>query len=139
MSKTVGLNPNPTRLNAERKFTSALRARFVSLLLGLLLLFAPASSQADTTHDVVIVGAGPAGMYAAYTLDNLGFSVLVLEAQDHRGGRMHNVNQKKPGFWTASGEICAEWVEGNQNYFFRDDVLANFPATGPFGPTCQNA
>ena len=123
-------SPLAIQRRIERKFTVALRARFVPPLLGLLLLvllFAPASSQADTTHDVVIVGAGAAGMYAAYTLDNLGFNVLVLEAQDHRGGRVHNMHQKIPGFGTAPTEVCAEWVEGTQNYFFYDDVQANFP------------
>jgi hypothetical protein len=66
-------------------------------------------------------------MYAAYTLDNLGFSVLVLEAQDHRGGRIYNTNSIIPGFSTSSTEVCAEWVEGSENYFFYDDVQANFP------------
>ncbi|MFB3117693.1 MAG: NAD(P)-binding protein, partial [Myxococcota bacterium] len=33
----------------------------------------------------MIVGAGAAGLYAAYTLDNLGYSVLILEATDRHG------------------------------------------------------
>jgi threonine dehydrogenase-like Zn-dependent dehydrogenase len=51
------------------------------MLLGLSL--APAASHAaepSTDHDVVIVGAGVSGLYAAYTLINLGYDVLVVEA-----------------------------------------------------------
>ena len=58
-----------------------------TLAIGLLLVLAslPTPSSAvepSTDHDVVIVGAGAAGLYAAYTLDNLGYNVLILEATD---------------------------------------------------------
>ena len=43
---------------------------------------------AGADHDVIIVGAGSAGLYAAFELNNLGFDVLVLEAQDRHGGRV---------------------------------------------------
>jgi cation diffusion facilitator CzcD-associated flavoprotein CzcO len=43
--------------------------------------------EPSTDHDIVIVGAGAAGLYAAYTLDNLGYNVLILEATDRHGGR----------------------------------------------------
>ena len=42
--------------------------------------------------DVVIVGAGFAGLAAAYDLMRAGRSVLVLEAQDHVGGRVRNLD-----------------------------------------------
>ena len=64
-----------------------------TLAIGLLLALAwlPTPSRAvepSTDHDVVIVGAGAAGLYAAYTLDNLGYRVLVLEATPWHGGRI---------------------------------------------------
>ena len=42
----------------------------------------------ETAHDVVIVGAGSAGLYAARTLAELGYEVLVIEASDGIGGRV---------------------------------------------------
>jgi digeranylgeranylglycerophospholipid reductase len=37
------------------------------------------------THDVIVVGAGPAGNYAAYCLARLGYDVLVLEEHQRVG------------------------------------------------------
>ncbi len=46
--------------------------------------------SADTTHDIVIVGAGSAGLYAAKTLDAAGYDVLIIEATDRIGGRVYS-------------------------------------------------
>ncbi|MFD9130112.1 NAD(P)/FAD-dependent oxidoreductase [Kitasatospora sp. NPDC059571] len=46
--------------------------------------------------DVVVVGAGPAGLAAARTLTGQGLTVQVLEAQAHLGGRM--ATQELDGF-----------------------------------------
>ena len=43
---------------------------------------------AVTTHDVLIVGAGSAGLYAAKTLIAEGYDVLIVEATDRIGGRV---------------------------------------------------
>ena len=53
---------------------------------------ARASSQSAETraYDVVVVGAGVAGLYAARELLNNGYQVLVLEASDRHGGRMYS-------------------------------------------------
>ncbi|MEM6485826.1 MAG: FAD-dependent oxidoreductase [Pseudomonadota bacterium] len=65
-------------------------------LIGCVLLLATAplahSDSADTSHDVVIVGAGSAGLYAARTLIDLGYEVLLIEAADRIGGRVHSVS-----------------------------------------------
>ena len=42
----------------------------------------------DSSHDVIIVGAGSAGLYAARTLQNYGYEVLIIEATDRIGGRV---------------------------------------------------
>ncbi len=57
--------------------------------------------------DVIIVGAGPGGCAAAYSLAKMGFNVLILErgkypgAKNVMGGRMyaHALNRLIPGFW----------------------------------------
>ena len=41
-----------------------------------------------TTNDVVVVGAGSAGLYAAKTLIDAGYDVLIIEATDRIGGRV---------------------------------------------------
>ncbi len=42
----------------------------------------------DTSHDVVIVGAGASGLYAAKKLVDLGWDVTIIEATERYGGRM---------------------------------------------------
>ena len=42
----------------------------------------------DRTHDVVVIGAGMAGLTAARSLAEAGLKVLVVEAQDRIGGRI---------------------------------------------------
>lgn len=57
--------------------------------------------------DVIIVGAGPGGSAAAYSLAKMGFSVLIVErgkyagSKNVMGGRMytHALNRLIPGFW----------------------------------------
>ncbi|WP_019989077.1 flavin monoamine oxidase family protein [Rudanella lutea] len=45
-------------------------------------------TEHPTTHDVIVVGAGYAGLTAARNLHRAGKSVLVLEARDRIGGRV---------------------------------------------------
>lgn len=69
----------------------ARRTLAIGPLLALALLASSSEAvEPSTDHDVVIVGAGAAGLYAAYTLDNLGYDVLILEATDRHGGRVHS-------------------------------------------------
>ena len=60
------------------------------LLLGLLQLACRSStrfaSAAYSAHDVIVVGAGSAGLYATETLQSLGYEVLLIEATDRVGG-----------------------------------------------------
>jgi len=42
-------------------------------------------------HDVIIIGAGPAGLSAAFWCDELGLDTLVLEQADTIGGQLHRV------------------------------------------------
>lgn len=59
----------------------------------------------DRSVDVVIVGAGAAGITAAYHLEQQGLSVVLLEAADRYGGRM-----KKDASWDVSLGLGPEWL-----------------------------
>jgi monoamine oxidase len=54
------------------------------------LFITPLTWAANTTHDVIIVGAGSAGLYAAKTLTEDGYDVLIIEATDRIGGRVYS-------------------------------------------------
>jgi choline dehydrogenase-like flavoprotein len=98
------------------------RATAFGLLLALALIPAPSRAvEPSTDHDVVIVGAGAAGLYAAYTLDNLGYSVLVLEATAWHGGRIWSMN-----LGDVRVENGAEELYGPQNNFLFNDIKAAY-------------
>jgi monoamine oxidase len=59
--------------------------------------------------DVVIIGAGAAGLVAARELAKAGRNVAVLEARDRTGGRIHTLHG---GGFTAPTEAGAEFVHG---------------------------
>jgi monoamine oxidase len=89
-----------------------------------LLAGAAAAAPASTDHDVVIVGAGAAGLYAAYTLDGLGYDVLVLEASDRHGGRVRSSTLGDVGV-----ELGAEELYGNKNNFVFNDIKGLYGAS----------
>jgi len=98
------------------------KALAIGLLLALATLPTPSRAvEPSTDHDVVIIGAGAAGLYAAYTLDNLGYSVLVLEATDEHGGRVHSSL-----LGDVSIEHGAEELYGSKNNFVYNDIKAAY-------------
>lgn len=60
---------------------------------------------------VLIIGAGAAGLYAAYVLKRLGIPCTVLEASDRIGGRMG----KLEGFADFPIDLGAEWLHGRNS------------------------
>jgi monoamine oxidase len=60
-------------------------------------------------NDIIIIGAGAAGLMAARTLSKKGKSVIVLEARDRIGGRIHTINGE--GF-SQPVETGAEFMHG---------------------------
>jgi monoamine oxidase len=99
-----------------------------SLAIGLLLALAliPTASRAvepSTDHDVVIVGAGAAGLYAAYTLDNLGYDVLIVEARHEHGGRIDHHMLGDVRIEDGAEELYAK----NNNFVF-DDIKSEYGA-----------
>ena len=66
----------------------SLRELFLTLLVQISSMLQPQNTAGVTSHDVIVVGAGSAGLYAAQTLENLGYDVLILEASGRIGGRI---------------------------------------------------
>ncbi len=60
-------------------------------------------------HDVIVIGAGAAGLAAAAELASAGHPVTILEARDRIGGRMFTVHDSK---CDAAVELGAEFVHG---------------------------
>ena len=57
---------------------------------------------------VIVIGAGAAGCYAAYTLAQHGVDVTVLEAMERAGGRVG----KHTGFADFDIDLGAQWLHG---------------------------
>ncbi|MCW4465691.1 FAD-dependent oxidoreductase [Glutamicibacter sp. MNS18] len=64
-------------------------------------------------RDVVIVGAGPSGLTAAYELQKAGKSVAVLEARDRVGGRTWSETMDG-----ATIEIGGQWISPDQTALY---------------------
>jgi monoamine oxidase len=112
---------------------------------------AAAGSPGDRTADVVVVGAGLAGLTAARTLTAAGRRVLVLEARDRVGGR--TLNHPLPGGHVA--DLGGTWIGPTQNavaalakelglatfpqvddgdaVYWRSGVRTTYPSGGPTG------
>ncbi|MEM7562400.1 MAG: NAD(P)/FAD-dependent oxidoreductase [Pseudomonadota bacterium] len=83
----------------------------------------PVSHASNTQfYDVVIVGAGMAGLHAARELLSKGYRVLVLEASDRHGGRI---------FSATLGETRIEM--GAEEHYLRNNNPIHDAITGKYG------
>ena len=62
----------------------------------------PGSGQKKS---VIVIGAGIAGLVAAFELDRAGHDVLVLEAQNRVGGRIYTCRDFAPGLYAEFGAM----------------------------------
>ena len=86
-------------------------------------------SRGDTAVDVVIVGAGLAGLTAARELESAGAAVLVIEAQDRVGGR--TMARRVAG---TTVELGGQWIGPGQRRIgalARDLGVETFPTHLP--------
>src|SRR5436190_23939678 len=67
-------------------------------------------SAEPMTYNVLIIGAGLAGLTAARKLAGTGARVLVLEARDRAGGRVHTLYERGG---SAPMESGAEFIHGS--------------------------
>src|SRR4051794_35902821 len=66
-------------------------------------------SMSDAAFDVIVIGAGVAGLAAAARLVAAGKRVLVLEARDRVGGRVNTLHEPD---WPIPIERGAEFIHG---------------------------
>jgi len=62
------------------------------------------------TTDILIIGAGAAGLMAAHILAKAGKTVTVLEARNRCGGRIHTLNNE---LFFKNAELGAEFIHGD--------------------------
>ena len=73
-------------------------------------------------HDVIIIGAGPAGLSTAFWCDELGLDTLVLEQADRIGGQLHRVYNPIENYLGVKARNGEEFLE----HFAKDVESAEF-------------
>ena len=68
-------------------------------------------------HDVIIIGAGPAGLSAARWCDELGLDTLLLEEQEQVGGQLHRIFNPITNYLGVSAKDGKEMLQR-----FNDDL-----------------
>jgi len=83
-------------------------------------------------HRVFVIGAGFAGLCAAFELQNLGYKVVVVEARDQVGGRVRTSDQFAPGKKTEEG---GELIGSNHPLWnlYKERFSLNFSAVLEYG------
>lgn len=112
----------------------------------------PGSAAASTSADVVVIGAGLAGLTAAREISRAGRSVVVLEARDRVGGRILG----RPLGTGDTTELGAEFIGPTQDHiaalaaelgvptyrtydtgdyiYYRNGQRSRYSSSGPLGP-----
>lgn len=62
------------------------------------------------TTDILVIGAGAAGLMAAYKLSQKGKKITVLEARGRTGGRIHTIKDRD---FFKQAELGAEFIHGD--------------------------
>ncbi|EQB50604.1 flavin containing amine oxidoreductase [Colletotrichum gloeosporioides Cg-14] len=94
----------------------------------------PDTNDIPQFHDIIVIGAGFAGLTAARDLSLQGLSVLLLEARDRIGGRT----------WTAKGqnddyEMGGGWVHHLQPHVWSEMSRYGLSATEKSSDTGQDS
>ena len=70
------------------------------------------SNQTDA--DVIVIGAGPSGSYAAKLLHDQGVRVKLVEAKDRVGGRTWSTKSDAPG---GPIDFGGQWIKAKNQDF----------------------
>jgi len=102
--------PYPKLLLSRRRFLKGSAALLFMSSVGYLSRPHLNLAQAHSSADVLVLGAGAAGLSAAQSLRRKGLSVTVLEARQRLGGRMWSDHNLAP----YPIELGAEFIHGGQ-------------------------
>jgi len=93
---------------------------------------APRSTWSKTTADVIIIGAGLAGLHAVSLVENAGYKAIILEGNNRTGGRLHTLDGL-PGKPDAGGIQVGAGYTRFHAIADRLGVERYIPATSPRG------
>ena len=85
---------------------------------------APEDNELEDSPEVIIIGAGAAGLAAARTLEAAGTDYMILEAEAHYGGR----TQKNDTFADFPIDLGAEWIHTHKSIL---NELLDIPGEEP--------
>lgn len=89
-------------------------------------------SRPSQPKNVIVVGAGLAGLSAAFELTRTGHSVTVLEARTRPGGRVYTLRQPFPDGLYA--ELGGEWINPNHHHIHYYVRLFGLTLKEGYGP-----
>src|SRR5262245_32815803 len=111
------------------------RRDFLTMMAAALVPAAPQVERLQrrgTSQRVIVIGAGLAGLCAAYELQNAGHIVSVLEAQTRPGGRVRTVREPfAPGLYTEAGAETIPGVHDLTQHYAREFGLRLVPVAVP--------
>ncbi len=84
----------------------------------------------ENSYDVIVIGAGAAGLMAAWEFAQTGKSTAVVEAKDYIGGRIHTIQDKN---FDLPVELGAEFVHGDleiTNLILKRAAASQYEITG---------
>ncbi|TFB97029.1 FAD-binding protein [Cryobacterium adonitolivorans] len=90
------------------------------------------TSVAEPGERVAVIGAGAAGIAAARLLSDAGFTVLVIEARDRLGGRIHTVNSDS---WPMPVELGPSFIVASNANSLDEELTGLEVSHAPFAPT----
>jgi len=108
--------PGLTRKEFLKRTGTLFGGAYTSMLAMGLIKEAPVNdfdlNKTESDKSIVIIGAGLAGLTAAWELEKLGYNCMILEARDRAGGRCWSVRNGSNNTEMESGDQTAKFDNG---------------------------